>query len=439
MCGIYFSNNGETAKLDKKFLTRGPDYYNEKYFNNLSMSHSLLSLTGEFTPQPVSKEGINLIFNGQIYNYDSNKYLSDSYFILDEYIKNSKLFWKNLDGEYAIVIHDSKNSMVIFLTDIFGTKPLYYSLRDEIITISSLKSSLEENGHKNIIKCKPNTIYSFDLINSKLQIEEEYFKFNLDQHVDSFDGWNERFMESVKKRFMNTGHGIILPLSSGHDSGAICLAFDLLGIKYYTYSFFRHEHRKVLSRRIMRRFKKSPFKTRFKKDLQNHKVRNRIKKHINQNSDEFYYGPHIENLTINGKEDPGAIGLSYILERMKNIDSEIKIVASGQGADEVFSNIQSYSFEKPNPKFFTENLKDIFPWQNFYYGTQISYLGKEESIGGSFGLETRYPFLDKNVVQEYLNLKPELKNKYYKSPITNFLMQNNYPFRKNNTKTGFNP
>ena len=27
-----------------------------------------------------------------------------------------------------------------------------------------------------------------------------------------------------------------------------------------------------------------------------------------------------------------------------------------------------------------------------FYGAQMSYLSKEESIGGSFGLETRYPF-----------------------------------------------
>lgn len=439
MCGIYFSNNYENANLDKKFLIRGPDYYNEKYFNNVCMSHSLLSLTGEFTPQPISKEDINLIFNGQIYNYDSNKYLSDSYFILDEYIKNPRLFWKNLDGEYAIVIHDNKRSKVVFLTDIFGTKPLFFSVNQKTISISSLKSTLQENGYKNILKCKPNTIYTFDLINSKLQIEEDYFKFNLDQYVESFDGWNQKFIKSIQKRFMNTNHGIILPLSSGHDSGAISLAFELLGINYYTYSFFRQEDRKILSKRILRRFIKAPLKTRFRKDLQSLKDRNRIKKHINQNSDEFFYGPDIKSLTINGHEDPGAIGLAYILDRMKNIDSKIKIVASGQGADEVYSNIQTYNFEKPNPEFFTKNLEDLFPWQNFYYGSQISYLGKEESIGGSFGLETRYPFLDKNLVQEYLNFKPELKNKYYKAPITNFLMQHNYPFRKDNSKTGFNP
>jgi hypothetical protein len=35
---------------------------------------------------------------------------------------------------------------------------------------------------------------------------------------------------------------------------------------------------------------------------------------------------------------------------------------------------------------------------------------KEECIAGSLGIETRYPFIDRKVVQEYLNLSPDLKN-----------------------------
>ena len=36
---------------------------------------------------------------------------------------------------------------------------------------------------------------------------------------------------------------------------------------------------------------------------------------------------------------------------------------------------------------------------------QSSYLAKEESITGGFGIEGRYPFLDKAVVQEFLWLE----------------------------------
>ena len=439
MCGLYFSTKSETAKLDKKFLSRGPDFYNEEVNNYVCMSHSLLSLTGEFTPQPVTLNKVKLLFNGQIYNYDKNQFLSDSYFILDKYLNFNLNFWKKLDGEYAIVIYDPNKQLVLFLTDIFGTKPLYYSVENNEISISSLQSSLKLNGHNSLNKCTPNTIYQYNLKTKKLSIEKNYFKFNLDQYIDNFEGWNQKFHNSILKRFDKSKHGIILPLSSGHDSGAIACAFKLLNIDFYSYSFFNNENRDVLTKRLLARLTSAPFKTRFKKSLQNFKIKESILEHIVNNADDFFYGDVVENLNIYAKDDPGAIGLAYILNKVKKINKNIKIVASGQGGDEIYSNNQNYTFGKPNPIKFDNNLDKIFPWQNFYYGSQISYLSKEESVGGSFGLETRYPFLDTALVQEFLNLKPELKNKYYKSPITNYLMTHNYPFINDYTKVGFSP
>jgi hypothetical protein len=49
-------------------------------------------------------------------------------------------------------------------------------------------------------------------------------------------------------------------------------------------------------------------------------------------------------------------------------------------------------------------------------------------VAGSHSIETRYPFLDKDVVQEFLWLTPELKNKTYKAPIYEYLKRNNFPF-----------
>ena len=437
MCGIYFTNKKESVKLDSKFLNRGPDYLNQKKGDNFFMGHSLLSLTGEFTPQPVINQKINIIFNGQIYNYDKKTYKSDSYYILEEYIKDKKLFWKNLDGEYAIVIYDQQKNSVIFLTDIFGTKPLFYSLKNNNIAISSLRSTLELNGHQDIIKCAPNTIYEFNFSSFNLSIQSDYFKFNLDQYKTSFEDWDRLFLKSVKKRFSETKHDIILPLSGGHDSGAIACAFDLLNINYYSFSFFKNEHQKILSKRLLKRYIKSPLKTKFKYLPLKESARERISSYLYTDCDPYFYGPDLDELHIDGRQDSGAIGLTYILEKSKKSNNNIKIVASGQGGDEIYSNNQTYNFGDPNPKFFTDDLKSIFPWQNFYHGAQTSYLAKEESIGGSFGLETRYPFIDKDLVQEYLNLTPKLKNQYYKSPITNFLLSNGYPFREGSAKTGF--
>tara|TARA_A100001011_G_C14322541_1_gene851635 strand:- start:20882 stop:22201 length:1320 start_codon:yes stop_codon:yes gene_type:complete len=439
MCGIYFTNQDKDTSFDKKFLERGPNFFKKESYKSFEMGHSLLSLTGEFTPQPIQDMNTKLIFNGQIYNYDNFKFSSDSFFILDEYLKDKSNFWKNLDGEYAIVIHDMNINKIIFLTDIFGTKPLYFSINKKNISISSLRSTLEINGHKEINKCKPNTIYEFDLSKNELILIENYFEFNLDQYKNTFEDWHNLFLDSIKKRFKNLNHDIILPLSSGHDSGAIASAMEILDIDFYSYSFLRNEHRKVISKRILKRFLKNPFKTQFKRNLQDMKLRSNLADHLNNNCDKFFYGAELNLLDINGFDDPGAIGLTHVLKSVQKSNNNIKIVASGQGGDEIYSNNQNYTFDKSNPKYFDSYLKKIFPWQNFFYGTQISYLSKEESIGGSFGMETRYPFLDKKLVQEYLNLTPDLKNKYYKSPITDFLIKTGYPFIDNNTKVGFNP
>jgi hypothetical protein len=64
------------------------------------------------------------------------------------------------------------------------------------------------------------------------------------------------------------------------------------------------------------------------------------------------------------------------------------------------------------------------------------YLTKDEYIIGCLGIEARYPFLDKQLVQEFLWLKPELKNNFYKAPLREYLIQNNFPY-KENEKKGF--
>jgi hypothetical protein len=83
---------------------------------------------------------------------------------------------------------------------------------------------------------------------------------------------------------------------------------------------------------------------------------------------------------------------------------------------------------------FPDKLDSIFPWNNFFSGSMREYLTKDEFIIGSLGIEARYPFLDKNLVQEFLWLAPELKNKFYKAPLHEYLKQNNFPFRENEKK-----
>ena len=104
---------------------------------------------------------------------------------------------------------------------------------------------------------------------------------------------------------------------------------------------------------------------------------------------------------------------------------------SGSGADEIFPDygfMGTKIFNHSNfGGYFPEKLESIFPWASFYGSTMESYLVKEEYIAGSYGIETRYPYLDKQVVQEFLWLSPYLKNLTYKSVIFAYLNANQYP------------
>lgn len=117
------------------------------------------------------------------------------------------------------------------------------------------------------------------------------------------------------------------------------------------------------------------------------------------------------------------------------------VYLSGAGADETLSD---YGFN--GTKFFMHsnfgglfptNLSDIFPWPSFYLSTQRDYLMKEELVAGSHGVEARYPFLDPEVVQEFLWLSADVKNANYKAPLRDLFIIENYPFIPNE-KVGFN-
>lgn len=444
MCGFLVTNSNLNSenRVCSYLEHRGPDNTSIKLIDGINFTHTLLSLTGDFTPQPITDNNITVVFNGEIYNYkDLGNFSSDVFAIVYAYKKYGYDFIKYLEGEFAVILFDSDKKVLIFGTDIFSTKPLYYSIENGSFGFASYKVALEELNFNNIHKLDANNYGIFNIDQNFFEIISEYFKFNLKQYKTDYKDWNVAFLNAIKIRFKNLNHEIVLPLSSGLDSGAIACAFEKLDIKHTTFSFYGNEHKFILVKRLLKEFKNKN-KIYIKKSLKTNEfsLTNQI---LKSKISKFNYGSKQDTnfLTHDGFKDRGSHGLVYLLNFVKSKNHNIKILASGQGGDEITSNLQSYSFGSPNPEIFDENLAEIFPWENFYDGTQSSYLMKEESITGGFGIEGRYPFLDKQVVQEYLNLVPELKNKYFKAPISNFLIENNYPMKRGNPviiKKGFN-
>lgn len=439
MCSFLVTNKevADVESVNYYLKFRGPDHTEIKKVDDWTFIHNLLSITGEFTPQPLENNGVFLIFNGEIYNYNQKgEYASDGYFILEEYLQKGKEFVHSLDGEFALVILDTNIQHLYFACDCFATKPLYFSSRDgKDIGVSSYRSALEKLNFLNINRVSPNLLFDVDLKEWKIE-NTPIKKWDLTQTVDTFEPWNDAFFKSIEKRTSYKETPILVPMSSGYDSGSIvCALQEKQYDNFLTYSFVGNEDSTVVSNRLSkhRGFSKT-------NSVINHSIRDSEKKQVLDEMlrfvEPFYYGYMPDDTDMNGFDDKGAIGLYYLLREMKN-KYGIKVQLSGQGGDEIMGNLQTYGFgKKYNPSVWPADQKTVFSWANFYYGSNWSYLNKEECIAGSLGIETRYPLLDKDVVQCFLNLTPELKNRFYKAPLHNLFEKYQFPFKQE--KLGFN-
>jgi asparagine synthase (glutamine-hydrolysing) len=425
MCSFYFTNKSCSKKLLKSqnyfSSKRGPDNTTIITDNNLSIVHNLLSITGSPTKQPLIENNLYVMFNGEIYNYNKGRFKSDIYFILHLYKKYGEQFVDYLDGEYAIVIYDKNKNSVIFCTDIFMTKPLFYSIENGIISISSYKSSFDNVNE--IIQALPSTLYKFNITTKSLK-EKTYFKFNTKQFKNNYSDFESALKKSILKR-TKTNKKLFIGLSSGYDSGVLACILNKLKINYNAYTILSKENIEILHQREKLVNNYTLIKPDFKK-LTYAKLK------IIQNCEPS------KNASFDYASDHASSGLYLIAE--KGLKNNCKVFLSGTGADEIFSD---YGFNGTkifsNSNFgglFPKDLSTIFPWKNFYNGCLRNYIDKEEYVLGGLGIEARYPFLDKDVVQEFLNLSPKLKNNNYKAPLYHILKKYNFPFEEN-IKRGF--
>jgi len=435
MCSFIVTNiacsDDLILKANQFSINRGPDYTNRFYdeSSKINWIHNLLHITGEKTIQPFVYEDMVCTFNGQIYNYldfESNA-KSDGYVIKPAY-KNNSL--KDLDGEFAIIIHDKKENKIIILSDTFATKPCWISVKEDSFAISSYLSSNLSLGFKkeNTFKTKPNSKYTLNLKNMTLE-KEKVFSFDLTQNINSFDNWCELFDLSVKKRIANTGEKFFVGLSSGYDSGCIVNALTKQNAKFTTYSVVAAEDEKVMrDRHDLLEEKRRNLYQMTKEDYEIHKD------YIEKNA-EFYESEFI----MNGRRyivqnDKGSVGTSFICSKAKS--DGFKIYMSGHGSDEVYSDYGFLGYPIPGFEhcdiagYYPEDLSTVFPWNNFSGYRMIDFAYKDESVGGSYGIEVRYPLIDRDLVQEFLKIDNKLKNKTYKSPLHHYLKNHDYPFNE---------
>ena len=456
MCSFIFHLSTQPIEessllIANEFLkSRGPDKTNIKHLElekiHMSTVHNLLDISGLAIQQPLAnKSNQFILFNGEIYKPSNNK-TPDTKVLFNQFEEGSlKYFLKEANGEYAIIAIDMRRKMIEIYTDLIGTKPISYAIENGRIGIASYRSALTSMNFKKIEEVSPNSLISisFNHLENPIIHKEVLHDLDLIQNIDNLETWNKLFLESVKDRAGHFNSKVFVPLSSGYDSGAICCALNKLNIPYVSVTIGDSENKDILKKRLEINLQSSCIEN-YSLPAMTWNEFKELSNWLKSKIGTIYYS-HIDSNDKDARpkaihEDSGSIGLLSICKRMKS--EGFNSMLTGTGADEIVSDYghggKKYYEHSEFGGLFPENLEGFFPWRKFYGDSQRSYLAKDEIVAGLFGIEGRYPFLEKDLIQSFLRLTPELKNLRYKNCIASFLEENNYPYEAN-IKLGFVP
>ena len=173
MCGIfgYFSSDfseisPETVKSMGNVINyRGPDGQGIYYGNGLALGNqrlAIIDLQNGNQPFISDDNSIVVVQNGEIFNHielaeeleDSDFYCrthSDTEVILRLYQKHGINFIHKLNGMFSIAIYDKNIDKLFLIRDRVGEKPLYFYKKDNILLFSSeIKSILKNDIIKDV-------------------------------------------------------------------------------------------------------------------------------------------------------------------------------------------------------------------------------------------------------------------------------------------------
>ncbi len=404
MSGFLITRN---QVAERSFIARrGPDLARTIEVEGYHFSHYLVNVAGKRVPQPFVDGDIVCVLDGEIYNTPSAG--SDPGTLISLYRQHGDDFSRHLDGEFALAIYDFSRRVMVLATDPFGTKPLFWS-GTEAGSYSSGIGAGEQ--------VPPNTVIVVDLDRGESHRSVgESFDFD-HQEKDSYDDWIVAFERAVSKRATD---GCYIPLSAGYDSGGIDCALRQLGVKYKAYSVEGEENLVMLRQRncdgeILRMDAEEVAAQEAFLRVHAEKARYRVTRDgVLQECDML--------------EDHACCGLALIHSLARSEGR--RVFLSGQGGDEILDARRNW----PGYRF-PDNLRQ---WSDFSGGFQTAYLTKEDFVAGALGTEGRFPYLDRQLVQEFLWLSPELKNRNYKAPLHEYMTRCGYPFDEA-VKTGFCP
>lgn len=375
MCGFagFFANGfggdrrAVIEAMADRIIHRGPDQADYYVDEDMALGFRRLSIIDlEGGSQPITNEDGTkvLVFNGEIYNYRELrddllaaghifKTKSDSEVLLHGYEEYGAQLLQRLRGMYAFVVWDSVEKKLFGARDIFGIKPFYYYQNGgEFMFGSEIKSFLShpsfvkelneellpdwlcyeylpmrETFFKNVFKLLNGEYLEWQ--NGELTIHKYYDvadKFVADNTV-SAEEWEQRITEEFKEsvavhQISDVEVGCFL--SSGVDSSYVVREVSKVASAVKTFSVGYEEEK----------YSELPYAQEFSAVIGVENIANKV-------SAEQYFdmAGKIQYYMDEPLPNPSEVPLYFLAE---NAAKYVKVVLSGEGADELFGGYPMY-------------------------------------------------------------------------------------------------
>lgn len=421
MCGIVgiFDIKGEASeyrdlalRMSKKIRHRGPDWSGIYCGKSAILAHERLSIVDPASGgQPLfSKDGKHILaVNGEIYNHreirkkTSNNYEyqtgSDCEVILALYREKGVKFLDDLNGIFAFILYDEEKDCFLIARDHIGIIPLYIG-EDEKGTkyIASEIKALEGVCNKIDQFLPGHYMFSNDGKMTKWY-NREWTEFdNVKDNEASIDELKAGLEDAVQRQLMcDVPYGVLL--SGGLDSSVI----SAIAKKYSARrvesgstqdAWWPQLHSFAIG------LKGAPDLAAAQKVADyigtvHHEVNYTVQEGIDAIRDVIYYIETYDVTTVRASTP------MYLLARVIK-SMGIKMVLSGEGADEMFGGYL-YFHKAPNAQAFHEET--IRKLGKLYL---YDCLRANKSLA-AWGVEGRVPFLDKEFLDIAMRMNPEAK------------------------------
>ncbi len=422
MCGFValFDVEGKASdqrkavlKMAKKIRHRGPDWSGIFCGENAILAHERLSIVDpQSGNQPLYTEDgkVVLAVNGEIYNHrdvrndmaNEYKFLtgSDCEVILALYRKYGveKMF-EYFSGIFAFALYDSEKDQYLIARDHMGIIPLYigWDEKGQFYAASELKA-LEGTCTK-IQPFEPgHYMWSGDKVATKWYNRDWRSYDVVKDNEASIDELRDAFKEAVRRQLMtDVPYGVLL--SGGLDSSIVSAV-----AKYYAANRVESENNSAAWYPQLHSFavglEGAPDLIAARKVADHigtihHEVHYTIEEGIDAIRDVIYFIETYDVTTVRASTP------MYLLARVIK-SMGIKMVLSGEGADEIFGGYL-YFHKAPNAKEFHEETVRKLDKLHLY-----DCLRANKSLC-AWGVEGRVPFLDKEFMEVAMRLNPEAK------------------------------